>query len=223
MKRKTLVAWSSGKDSAWALHTLQQDPGYDPVGLFCVVNEVSGRVAMHAVRAELLQRQAGAVGLPLDILTIPDPCSNEAYEAVMADFLATARDRGIECIAFGDLYLEDVRQYREEKLSGTGIEPVFPVWGVPTARLSRDIIDAGIRALITCVDPAQLPSGFVGELYGEAFLRNIPETVDPCGERGEFHSFVFDGPMFSEPVAVVPGAVVHRDGFVYMDLAAGPG
>jgi uncharacterized protein (TIGR00290 family) len=223
MKRKTLVAWSSGKDSAWTLHTLQQDPGYDPVGLFCVVNEATERVAMHAVRRELLQWQARAIGLPLDILTIPDPCSNEVYEAVMADYMAGARDKGVECIAFGDLYLEGVRQYREDKFKGTGIEPVFPVWGVPTADLSRDIIGSGIKAVITCVDPAQLPAGFVGDMYGEAFLRNIPDTVDPCGERGEFHSFVFDGPMFSESVPVIPGGVVHRNGFVYMDLTAGRG
>lgn len=216
--RRTLLSWSSGKDSAWALHRLRRDPAYELVGLFSVVNAANGRAAMHAVRQELLRRQAQAAGLPLQIVEIPDPCSNAEYETRMADFLARARADGIECIAFGDLFLEDIRRYREEKLAGTGIEPVFPLWGIPTDELSRTLVEAGVRAVITCVDTAQLPAEFVGQVYDDAFLERLPEGADPCGERGEFHSFVFDTPDFAAPLAISLGETVVREGFVFMDV-----
>jgi uncharacterized protein (TIGR00290 family) len=218
MSRKTLLSWSSGKDSAWALHRLRQDPDYEAAGLFSVVNTASGRVAMHAVRSELLQQQARVIGLPLEVLEIPYPCRNADYEAVMAGFVDRAKSVGIECFAFGDLFLEDVRRYREAKLQHTGIEAVFPLWGAPTDELSRDMVGNGLKAVVTAIDPGQLACGFVGKDYDTAFLDALPQGVDPCGERGEFHSFVFDAPGFSEPLTISLGGVVHRDGSVFVDV-----
>jgi uncharacterized protein (TIGR00290 family) len=218
MKRKTLLSWSSGKDSAWALHVLQQEPNVDVVGLFCTVNKEFNRVAMHAVRVELLQQQASSAGLPLHILQIPYPCSNGEYDDVMTSFIDETKKGNIECFAFGDLFLEDVRRYREDRLKGTGITPIFPIWGIPTKELSRKMVASGLKAMITCIDPKSLTREFAGREYNESFLNDIPVGVDPCGENGEFHSFAFDGPMFQNPIGMLLGEIVHRDSFVFADI-----
>jgi uncharacterized protein (TIGR00290 family) len=219
---RVLVAWSSGKDSAFALHVLRAQ-GVAVAGLLTTVSEAFERVAMHAVRLSLLRAQAEAVGLPLVEVRIPSPCPNEAYEAAMGAAMADARARGITAVAFGDLFLEDVRRYREERLRGTGVTPLFPIWGIPTDALARDMVAAGLRARLTCVDPAKLPARFAGRDFDAALLadlRALPDAVDPCGERGEFHSFAYDGPMFERPVPIRAGEVVARDGFVFADLLA---
>lgn len=218
MRARTLLSWSSGKDSAWALHVLRQSSAVEVVGLLTTVNEAADRVAMHAVRSELLRAQADAVGLPLFTIAIPSPCSNAQYESAMANAVLRAKSDRITQLAFGDLFLEDIRSYRVEKLAGTGIEPVFPVWGIPTDRLARDMISGGLRARLTCVDPKQLAPSFVGREFDAALLAELPPTVDPCGERGEFHTFAYDGPMFRAPIRVRSGEVVVRDGFVFADL-----
>jgi uncharacterized protein (TIGR00290 family) len=218
MKRKTLLAWSSGKDSAWALHKLRQNPEIELVGLFSTVNEAFNRVAMHAVRLELLMKQAQCAGLPMDVINIPFPCTNQEYEDRMKSFSENAMEKKIECIAFGDLFLEDVRKYREEKLAGTGIEPIFPLWGIPTPTLSKEMLRSGLKAVITSIDPKLIPAEFIGRQYNEVFLQQIPETVDPCGENGEFHTFAFAGPMFTEPINISVGEIVHRDGFMFADV-----
>jgi len=215
---KAVLAWSSGKDSAWALHVLRQQREVEVVGLLTTLNEHFDRVAMHAVRSELLRIQATAVGLPLFSVPIPWPCSNEAYEAAMADAVNKLRNEGVSVMAFGDLFLEDVRKYREEKLLGTGIEPIFPLWGLPTPALARDMIGGGLRARLTCIDPKQLSVEFAGREFDADLLDSLPASVDPCGERGEFHSFAYEGPMFEHPVAIRTGEVVERDGFVFADL-----
>ena len=216
--RRTLLGWSSGKDSAWALGVLRDDPAVEPVGLVTTMNAAFDRVAMHAVRRALLEAQAAAVGLPLTTVEIPYPCSDGDYAAAMGAFVERARGDGIEAMAFGDLFLADVRAYREERLAGSGIEPLFPLWGEDTAGLARRMIGAGLTATVTCVDPKALDAAFAGRAFDAAFLADLPEGVDPCGENGEFHSFVTDGPMFARPVAVLPGEVVERDGFVFADL-----
>jgi uncharacterized protein (TIGR00290 family) len=218
MKRKTMLSWSSGKDSAWTLYQLQKDPDIDLQGLFCTVNSAFNRVAMHAVRTELLQVQAEHIGLPLQNIEIPYPCSNEQYEEIMAQFVDGVKVEGIEQFAFGDLYLEDVRSYREEKLTGTAIRPIFPIWGIPTDQLAREMVASGLKTVITCVDPKQLSEEFIGRQYDQAFLDDLPDGVDPCGENGEFHSFVFAGPMFKEPMQIALGEVVNRDGFIFIDV-----
>lgn len=216
--KKTLLSWSSGKDSAWALHVLRQQTDIDVVGLFSTVNEKFERVAMHAVRNELVQQQAQSAGLPIQLLPIPYPCSNGDYEQVMADFIAQVKQQGIEYIAFGDLYLEDIRQYREEKLTGTGITPLFPLWGKDTKDLSREMVNTGLRAVVTCIDPIAMPETFAGKEYNSSFLQQLPAEVDPCGENGEFHSFAFDGPMFEKPITISVAETVSRDGFIFTDL-----
>jgi len=218
MKRKTLMSWSSGKDSAWALYQLQMNPEIALAGLFCTVNKEFGRVAMHGVRVELLRKQAESIGLPLEIIEIPYPCSNAEYENIMGQFVERAKNDNIEYFAFGDLFLEDVRNYREEKLRGSGIKPIFPIWGIPTDKLSREMINGGLKTVITCINPKQIPKEFVGKEFDEDFLDSLPKTVDPCGENGEFHSFVFDGPMFKEKIEIVVGDIVHRDDFVFADV-----
>lgn len=218
MKKKTLLSWSSGKDSAWALHRLRQIDDVEVVGLFTTVNAEFNRVAMHAVRLDLLKLQAEAVGLPLETLNIPYPCSNLEYESVMKEFIDATRERGIHCVAFGDLFLQDIRSYREEKLKDTGITPLFPLWEIPTERLAREMISEGLRAYLTCVDPKKLPARFAGREFGPSLIDELPESVDPCGENGEFHTFAVDGPMFKKPVEVQIGEVVERDGFVFADL-----
>ena len=218
MKRKTLMSWSSGKDSAWALYQLQKDPNIELAGLFCTVNKEFDRVAMHGVRVELLQKQADSIGLPLEIIEIPYPCSNEQYEKTMSLFIERAKENSIEQIAFGDLFLEDIRDYRIEKLQGSGIEPIFPIWGIPTDVLSKQMVDSGLRTIITCVDPRKLSNNFAGKEYTHDFLNLLPGGIDPCGENGEFHSFVFDGPMFNTPININVGDVVKRDEFVFADV-----
>lgn len=218
MPAKAILSWSSGKDSAWALHVLRQRADVEVVGLLTTVNETADRVAMHAVRSELLRAQAAAVGLPLYVVGIPSPCSNAQYEAAMGAFIQRARAEGVTAIAFGDLFLEDVRQYRVEKLAGTGIEPLFPIWGIPTDHLARSMIAGGLRARLTCVDPKQLAERFVARDFDAALLADLPPSVDPCGERGEFHSFAYAGPMFAAPIAIRSGEIVTRDGFVFADL-----
>jgi uncharacterized protein (TIGR00290 family) len=217
-RRRVLVSWSSGKDSAWTLHVLRQSPDIEVAGLLTTVNEVFDRVAMHAVRRELVEAQAAAAGLPLWPVPIPHPCPNGVYEARMAAVMARAAREGIDAVAFGDLFLEDVRRYREDRLRPLGVEPLFPLWGEPTARLARAMLDAGLRALITCVDPKQAPPTLAGRPWDAALLASLPGSVDPCGERGEFHTFVWDGPMFTHAVPVQAGEVVERDGFVFADL-----
>jgi len=218
MRARALLSWSSGKDSAWALHLLRRQGDVEVVGLLTTVNEAADRVAMHAVRSELLRAQAGAVGLPLRMVGLPWPCSNEQYEAAMAVAIEQAKSDGITVMAFGDLFLEDIRRYRVEKLTGTGITPLFPVWGIPTDSLAREMIAGGLRARLTCVDPKQLAPSFVGREFDAALLAELPSSVDPCGERGEFHTFTYAGPMFRHPIAVQSGEIVERDGFAFADL-----
>ena len=212
------MSWSSGKDSAWALHILRAIPDVEVVGLMTTVNQLHQRVAIHAVRLELLQRQANALGLPLQVIDLPSPCTNSQYEAAMQKFVDESKSRAIECMAFGDLFLADIKEYREAKLAGTGITPLFPLWQSPTDHLANEMISSGLRAVVTCVDPQQLPLSFAGREFNEQFLADLPNHVDPCGERGEFHTFAFDGPMFETPVSIEKGAVVERDGFGYADL-----
>ncbi|MFN2582121.1 MAG: ATP-binding protein [Candidatus Dormibacteria bacterium] len=215
---RALLSWSSGKDSAWALHVLRSRGDVDIVGLLTTVNEGFARVAMHGVREALVREQARAVGLPLRPVPLPWPCPNDAYEAAMSTALARARDDGVTHIAFGDLFLEDIRAYREERMAAAGFTPVFPLWGLDTSELARDMIAGGTRATIVCVDPAQLDARFCGRSYDTALLSELPSWVDPCGERGEFHTFVSDGPAFQHPVACTPGEIVQRDGFVFADV-----
>jgi uncharacterized protein (TIGR00290 family) len=215
---RTLLSWSSGKDSAWALHTLRQQGAYDVVGLLTTVNSAFDRVAMHGTRASVLRAQAMAAGLPLIELPLPWPCSNQQYEAVMRDACAAAIRDDIEAIAFGDLYLEDVRRYREERLARTGITPVFPLWGRDTTALVREMLDGGLRARITCVDPAKLSASFAGRELDQTLLAELPPGTDPCAENGEFHTCAYAGPMFAQPISLVPGVIEQRDGFVFADF-----
>lgn len=218
MGRRVLLSWSSGKDSAWALHVLRQRTDLDVVGLFTTINASADRAAMHAVRRRLVERQAEAAGLSVDFIPLPHPCPNDAYEAAMNRYADAARARDVECLAFGDLLLGDVRRYRETQLSGSGPEPLFPLWGSDTAALARTMVDAGLRAHITCLDPRRLPASFAGHLFDRSLLDALPAGVDPCGENGEFHTFACAGPMFSAPVPVIVGETVARDGFVFTDL-----
>lgn len=217
-KKKALVSWSSGKDSAWTLHVLRQTGQYEVIGLLTTMNSAFDRVAMHGTRREVLEAQARAADLPLYAIPLPWPCSNEQYENAMGKACAEAAAGGIEVIAFGDLFLEDVRRYREEKLAGTGLTPVFPLWGLPTDALAREMLGSGLRARIVCVDPRKLPKQYAGQDLDEAMLDAMPEGVDPCAERGEFHTVAYAGPMFRHPVPVENGDVVERDGLVYADV-----
>jgi uncharacterized protein (TIGR00290 family) len=218
MKPKALLSWSSGKDSAWSLHVLRERAEVEVVGLLTTMNAEHDRVAMHAVRSELLRKQAEAAKLELFTVELPWPCTNADYEARMAAAVERARRSGIDHVAFGDLYLEDVRRYREERLAGTGITPLFPVWGIPTGDLARRMIAEGLRARLTCVDPRKLPREFAGREFDSALLEELPAGVDPCGENGEFHSFAYEGPMFHDRIEIQSGAVVERDGFVFADV-----
>jgi uncharacterized protein (TIGR00290 family) len=221
MKPRALLSWSSGKDSAWSLHVLREQNEVEIVGLLTTLNAAHNRVAMHAVRAELLQKQADAAGVELWPVPIPWPCSNADYEAAMSSAMVRARTAGVTQIAFGDLFLVDVRRYREERLQGTGVTPIFPIWGIPTSELAQRMVAGGLRARLTCVDPRQLAASFAGRDFDAALLSELPPSVDPCGENGEFHSFAYDGPMFRSPVAIRSGEVVERDGFVFADLLPG--
>ncbi len=212
------LSWSSGKDSAWTLYTLRQQRQLPVTTLVTTVNAQAQRVAMHAVRESLLDAQAQAVGLPLVKVPIPHPCSNDEYERAMKALIEQAATTGVTHMAFGDLFLEDIRQYRERLLAGTGLAPVFPLWNLNTRDLARRMIANGLRAVVTCVDSRQLPPAFVGRQFDDAFLAELPASVDPCGERGEFHTFAFAGPMFTHPLAVRTGEIVERDGFIFIDL-----
>ncbi len=211
------MSWSSGKDSAWALHVARQQ-GLEIVALLSTLNAQFRRVAMHGVREELLDAQAESLGLPLVKVPLPWPCPNQAYEQAMSEAMQQARNEGVEQMIFGDLFLQDIRKYREEKLAPTGIAPVFPIWGLDTASLARDMVASGLRAHLTCIDPKKLSPDFAGRSFDPRLLEDLPKSVDPCGENGEFHTFAFDGPMFAQPVEVRVGEVVERDGFVYADL-----
>jgi uncharacterized protein (TIGR00290 family) len=215
---KALIAWSSGKDSAWALYETRRAGAFDVVGALTTITEAFGRVSIHGVREELLLAQLAAAGLPPTPVPIPYPCPNDIYEARMAAATAAAKVAGITHMIFGDLFLEDVRKYREQKLAGTGITPVFPLWGRPTAELAREMIDAGVEAYLVCVDRKPLARDFAGRRFDHALLAEFPATVDPCGENGEFHSFVAAGPMLSRRIPVVVGEAVERDGFAYADV-----
>jgi len=215
---KALVAWSSGKDSAWALHEARRAGEVEVVGLLTTVTSEFGRVSMHAVREALLEAQAEAVGLPCRTIGIPFPCVNEVYERRMETALGEARAGGVTRVVFGDLFLADVRAYRESRMAGSGVEPLFPLWGRDTAALAREMLAAGLRATLTCVDPRRLDRSFAGRAFDAALLGDLPPGVDPCGENGEFHTFTWDGPMFRRPVEVATGEVLERDGFVFADL-----
>ncbi|MGH7630889.1 MAG: ATP-binding protein [Gemmatimonadales bacterium] len=217
-----MLSWSTGKDAAWTLHELRLDPSVEVVGLLTSVVPAFGRVSMHGVRVELARAQAAAAGVPLVESALPWPCSNEIYERVTREALArVACDWGVTHVAFGDLFLADVRAYRERLLGSAGLEPMFPLWGRDTRRLAAQMVGAGVRAHIACLDPARLDRALAGAVIDAGFLAALPPEVDPCGERGEFHTFVSDGPMFLHPVAVEPGVVTERDGFVYADLLPG--
>jgi uncharacterized protein (TIGR00290 family) len=216
--KRILLSWSSGKDSAWALHLLRENPDYEVAGLLTTFNQAANRVAMHAVRRNLVEAQASAAGLPLWAVPLPWPCNNEQYESIMAATCAKAVAEGIEGVAFGDLFLEDVRAYRERQLTGTGLEPIFPVWGLPTRALAEEMIASGLRAKLTCVDTEKLDVSFVGREFNSALLSALPPEVDPCGENGEFHSFVYAGPMLSCPIPLSLGETLVRERFAFADL-----
>ncbi|MGC1093042.1 MAG: ATP-binding protein [Pseudolabrys sp.] len=217
-RAKALIAWSSGKDSAWALREARRAGDFEIIGGLTTVTDTFGRVSMHGVREELLRAQLDAAGLPAIVLHIPFPCSNEIYEQKMAAAMDEARASGVTHMIFGDIFLEDVRAYRERHLAGTGITPVFPVWGRPTPALAREMINAGLEAHLSTVDLGKLPASFAGRRFDDALLDALPDGTDPCGENGEFHSFVSAGPMLSRKIAVKVGKTVERDGFAYADL-----
>lgn len=218
--RRAWVSWSSGKDCTYALAEARADPDLEVVGLLTTVNAAADRVAMHATRRSLLEAQAESLGLPLRVVEIPSPCPNEVYEQRMAAAMTAARDDGVEAVVFGDLFLADVRAYREGTLAGTGIAPLFPLWQRPTAALATEMLAAGVRAVLTCVDPSKIPARYAGRPFDGALLADLPAGVDPCGENGEFHTFVFDGPGFTRPLDVAVGEVVERDGFVFADVTS---
>jgi uncharacterized protein (TIGR00290 family) len=219
MKPRAWVSWSSGKDSAWALHVVRCRGDLDVVGLLTTVTQPYARVSMHAVREEVLAAQAASIGLPLVRVQIPDPCPNEAYEAAMGRAVAEARRQGVTHMIFGDLYLDDVRQYRERRLAGTGIEPVFPLWQRPTLPLAEEMIDAGLEAYVTCLDPRRLPRELASRRFDRQLLAALPPGTDPCAENGEFHTCAVAGPMFQHRIPAIVGATVERDGFVFTDLS----
>jgi uncharacterized protein (TIGR00290 family) len=222
MKKRTLLSWSSGKDCAWALHVLRRDPGIEICGLFTSVNEAFERVSMHATRCDLLQKQAAALALPLEIIRLPEPCSNRRYEAAMGAFVRDSVSRGITHMAFGDLFLEDVRAYRVRMLEKSGIEPLFPLWGTPTAALCETMLSAGVEAYLSCVDLEKLPARLAGERWSRELIAGLPRECDPCGENGEFHTVAVNGPMFRERIPVCIGGTVVRDGFAFADIEPWP-
>jgi len=215
---KALISWSSGKDSAFSLHEVRRAGEFDVVGAVTTVTETFGRVSIHGVREEILRAQLEAAGLPPRIVPIPYPCPNDIYEARMGDAVARAVKDGITHMIFGDLYLADIRAYREQKLAGSGITPVFPLWEKPTRALARSMIESGLKAYLATVDLKKLPAEFAGRAFDEKLLADLPDGVDPCGENGEFHTCVVAGPMFSRPLAVKPGERVERDGYAHCDL-----
>lgn len=221
-RHKILLSWSTGKDSAWTLHVLRQDKNIEVVGLLTTINTGFQRVAMHATRYELLVAQARSAGLPLWEVPLPWPCSNQIYEEAMAVACASAVRSGVSAIAFGDLFLEEVRRYREDRLRGTSLEPIFPLWGRNTRELIHEMLDGGLRARIVCVDPSKLSGDFIGRDLDFELMRRLPISVDPCGENGEFHTFAYAGPMFDEMIPIETGECVTRDGFHFADLIPVP-
>jgi uncharacterized protein (TIGR00290 family) len=216
---RVLVSWSSGKDAAWMLHVLRESQKCEVVGLITTLNAETGRVAMHDTQRSLLDLQAVAAGLPLLTVALPWPCSNAIYESSLLTAISQARDRWqIDSVAFADLFLEDVRRYRELQLASAGLQLLFPLWGIPTDRLAREMTSSGLRAVLACIDPNRLDRRFAGRVFDDALLDELPKDVDPCGERGEFHTFAFDGPMFSNPIHVASGESSLRDGFVFTDV-----
>lgn len=215
---KVALSWSSGKDSAWTLHLLRQQPDIQITALITTFNTEADRVAMHAVRRALVEVQAERTGIPLWPVELPWPCSNADYEDRMRAVCERATAGGVTAVAFGDLFLQEVRDYRIRQLQGSGLEPLFPVWQIPTRQLSRDMIAAGVKAKITCVDPSRIAKSFVGREYDLSLLNSLPAGADPCGENGEFHTFIYDAPVFSHPIEVRTGEVIERDGFVFADL-----
>lgn len=218
MKPKALISWSSGKDSAWAFHRARLAGECEIIGAVTTITENFDRVSMHGVRREILDAQLQAAGLPLHPVMIPFPCPNEIYEQRMGAFVRTAREAGITKIIFGDLFLEDIRAYREEKLRGTGIEPVFPLWKIPTNELAREMIAGGLQARVATLDPRKIPRSLAGACFDGALLEALSAGVDPCAENGEFHTCVTGGPMFGKNIDVKVGEIVERDGFVFADL-----
>lgn len=216
--KRMLLSWSSGKDSAWSLNLLRQKKEYEIVGLLTTFNRAADRVAMHGVRRVLVRAQAEAAGIPLWEVDLPWPCSNDDYESAMKQTCKKAVESGIEYVAFGDLFLTDIREYREKQLRDTGLQPVFPVWGIPTRELAQKMIRSGLRARLACVDTKQISANLAGREFDSQLLSELPSTADPCGENGEFHSFVYAGPMFERPVAIEVGEVVMREQFAYADL-----
>jgi len=219
LRKKALVSWSSGKDSAWALQVLRRSNEYEIVGLLTTINSNFDRVAMHGVRRELVEVQAEAARLPLWKIPLPWPCSNQEYEAAMNSAYARATDAGVDVVAFGDLFLEDVRQYREDRMRGLDLNPVFPLWKLDTRQLVKDMWADGVRSRIVCLDSRKLPASFAGRDLNQQLVDEFPPGIDPCGENGEFHTFVYDGPMFANAIPVQSGDVVTRDGFVFIDLS----
>jgi len=216
---RVVLAWSSGKDSAWTLHCLRQADEVDVVGLLTTFNETFDRVAMHAVRRVLVEEQAAQTELPLFSVPIPWPCSNEDYEqSIESSVKQLVNEYQVTHIAFGDLFLEDIRAYREEKMKGQDIKPLFPIWGLDTRQLAEDMIASGLKAKITCVDPKKLPGKMAGRTFDREFLEELPTGVDPCGENGEFHSYAYQGPMFKKNISIQLGEIVERDGFVFADI-----
>jgi uncharacterized protein (TIGR00290 family) len=216
--KRVLLSWSSGKDSAWALHLLRRDPEIELCGLVTTLNAEFDRVAMHGTRRSVLEAQARAADLPLWIVPLPWPCSNQIYEQRMAEVCKRAVAEGIAAVAFGDLFLADVRAYRERQLKNTGLEPLFPLWQIPTDELARAMIAGGLRARLSCIDKKQLTAEFAGREFDAALLSDLPAEADPCGERGEFHTCAYAGPMFTAPLALETGEIVDRDGFVFADF-----
>lgn len=218
--KPTLLSWSSGKDSAWCLHLLRQRGEYEIAGLLTTFNREANRVAMHGVRRQLVEAQAEAAGVPLWDVDLPSPCSNADYENIMRKECRAAVQSGIECIAFGDLFLRDMREYRERQLQGSGLTPMFPLWGIPTNELARTMIASGLKAKLTCADTQLLSSDFVAREFDEELLSDLPPQIDSCGENGEFHSYVYAGPIFRRDIRVIVGEIVTRDRFVFADLNA---
>jgi uncharacterized protein (TIGR00290 family) len=217
-RAKALISWSSGKDSAFALYEVLRAGEIEVVGALTTVTETFGRVSVHGVRQEILQAQLEAAGLPPRIVPIPYPCPNEIYEARIGEAVMQAVRDGITHIIFGDLFLEDIRAYREQKLAGTGIAPLFPLWRRPTLALAHDMIASGLEAYVATVDLKKMPAEFAGRKFDARLLTDLPDGIDPCGENGEFHSCVVAGPMFSRRLPVMPGERVERDGYAYCDL-----
>ena len=216
--KRVLLSWSSGKDSAWALHILRQQPDIELVGLLTTLNSEFQRVAMHGTRRSVLEAQSAAASLPLWVVPLPWPCPNEIYEQLMAEVCQRAVAEHIDAVAFGDLFLPDVRAYREKQLEPTGLEPLFPLWQIPTDELARTMISGGLRAKLACIDTNQLPASFAGREFDASLLEDFPAQNDRCGERGEFHTCVYAGPMFKAPLNLQPGEVVNREGFVFADF-----